>query len=321
MINTKFFLFLRKTIYMFVIFAFFLFCASYMSVTAISEDKAWSPTVTLIGGTVEDDELIEITLTVKSVSGLCGMLAELSYDSDAFCFLSSDIEGDSYKLSLYDAGNCIRFLMEWDFEEKCETVIVRFYFTCVSDKPGAAIFSVALGDGESGAYFLHNGALECIPVDFSKAVTVVQYGDTEKNREEIWVNLREARILISPNGEKYIRVVGAAKGERVLAAGCKVFVTETRSGKSYGYYLVGVIGKESHKLGRPMEYERIIPIDEGKSYCFIITPIAYSRKSVFYGEKTVLFITKNKTNSNNSPCEYRNVLTPALMSQGVVCCK
>ena len=319
--KSGFYLFFKKTKFLFAFLPLIIFCTADVGANALLGNTISSPAVTLVGRAVEDSELIELTITVTSEGGLCGMLAQLSYDSDILCFSSGAVENDCYTLSLYDAENYVRFLIEGDFEENFETIIVRFYFTCVSEESGTAIFTVSLPDSENGAFLLRNNTLECVPVDLSSAVTVIQYGHTEKNGGETEVILRKAQMRISDDGSKYVRIIGDVRGEGIFAAGFKVFVTEVGSGKAYGYCLAGVLGKESSKSSRPNAFEQTVPLKEGESYCLIITPIAYSRESVFCGEKATLFISKNETASKSSHGEEKATLSPRPEQKYAVCLK
>ena len=219
-----------------------------------------------------EKEVVEVCLELLCDGGICGAVADISYDADAFLLLSCGIEEtEGVTFSFFDSGGDLRILID-GAENIARGVRVKFYFGRADGYYGGGVFRA----NGIEVYSLSDDADICrADADEESVCELVCEGRGDKSESVIYADSIE--IIREGNGKVEVVISGHASDD-FFAAGFKVFVVEVDSGASESFFVVGIIrGEET--------FERRVSFTASGNLSFVVTPLAFDRNGAKEGEK------------------------------------
>lgn len=222
----------------------------------------------------EKDGIIELTLGFECGGGLCGALAEVTYDASAFLLLSGGFYGDGGLVFSYsDRGGAVRVLIDVA-ENRGEKMTVSIYFGRVEGYVGGGSFEVSSIE----AYrFSDVGEVCRVEVIGGRKGEIgeVKAAEEADDGGAVWIS--EVKCIRGDGGLIAVTVRGGAR-QNFFAAGARIFAVDLESGRSEDLYAVGVIANDGL-------FEWHLPISFSGAVSLVVTPIAYDRSGAYEGEK------------------------------------
>ncbi len=224
------------------------------------------------------DGLVEVTVGLDSINGICGLLAKLIYDPTVFVLISHDGEHvpDGFDFSHAAQADEVSFLLDSDKNSPPKCVIAVFYFKRIADGQERSEFSLKIGDGK-GCFYLDGDRLCPVEIDASECSAAIggnAGGGAEKPPT--------APLILGVNAERSdtgisLTVLGQTESEAVFAAGFRIFAVNTDGAQA--------VRITASRLTTGKIYGISLMIPDADRVCVIVTPIAYSADGCTEGEK------------------------------------
>ncbi len=233
-----------------------------------------------------ETEEYELSLTLSSAQGLCGLLCELKYDENAFLYLGGGSDC-ALELTYLDISSGVRFIL--DGSENCESecILARFYFKRIGS--GESGFELSCIGESSVVYFNEAGELINSNAILS-GCTVIGNASSEPSVE---VPKFESFELFERGDERVISFE-VKVGNGNFAAGARLFLLDLESGESEDVRVVGIVSPTGIFKG---EYI----LSGQKKIAISATALGYRRDSEIRGErKTGITLRSIKLHFNQS---------------------
>ncbi len=219
-----------------------------------------------------EGDILEVTVSLDSESGICALLCTLEYDPESLIYLSGGACDGKINFKAIDFGGSVRFLLDSRENSAAKGEIVTLYFKRIGH--GSAGLALKC---EGEALYCGEGAdILSARVEVDGEIGSADIG-CNGGREE-----RKAPEIISlvENGGRLdfsVAVDGVC-----FAAGARLFFVDiSGGGRHFEVVVAGVVGKDGVFEGRYLFGGDI-------GYAVVVTAVGYGRGRIDTGEKITL---------------------------------